>query len=155
MALDNSFTNSTSLIKRSVRLKGSKGLLTVDNAYTLIEMPDNSLYFKRGAWKDLLNYDMDNDQEAILFRLLFTDKLRLQYIAGNMFFDSIYLFCWYQSFAFYICMHMFYTHFLIINHHCSISSSHLSKSSAVFILSSSWVFAFSASAWVISECFCL
>lgn len=90
MALDNSFTNSTSLIKRSVRLKGSKGLLTVDNAYTLIEMPDNSLYFKRGAWKDLLNYDMDNDQEAILFRLLFTDKLRLQYIAGNMFFDSIY-----------------------------------------------------------------
>lgn len=90
MALDNSFTNSTSLIKRSVRLKGSKGLLTVDNAYTLIEMPDNSLYFKRGAWKDLLNYDMDNDQEAILFRLLFTDKLRMQYIAGNMFFDSIY-----------------------------------------------------------------
>lgn len=90
MALDNNFTNSTSLIKRSVRLKGSKGLLTVDNAYTLIEMPDNSLYFKRGAWKDLLNYDMDNDQEAILFRLLFTDKLRLQYIAGNMFFDSIY-----------------------------------------------------------------
>ena len=90
MALDNSFTNSTSLIKRSVRLKGSKGLLTVDNAYTLIEMPDNSLYFKRGAWKDLLNYDMDNDQEAILFRLLFTDKLRRQYIAGNMFFDSIY-----------------------------------------------------------------
>lgn len=90
MALDNSFTNSTSLIKRSVRLKGSKGLLTVDNAYTLIELPDNSLYFKRGAWKDLLNYDMDNDQEAILFRLLFTDKLRLQYIAGNMFFDSIY-----------------------------------------------------------------
>ena len=90
MALDNSFTNSTSLIKRSVRLKGSKGLLTVDNAYTLIELPDNSLYFKRGAWKDLLNYDMDNDQEAILFRLLFTDKLRMQYIAGNMFFDSIY-----------------------------------------------------------------
>lgn len=90
MALDNSFTNSTSLIKRSIRLKGSKGLLTVDNAYTLIELPDNSLYFKRGAWKDLLNYDMDNDQEAILFRLLFTDKLRLQYIAGNMFFDSIY-----------------------------------------------------------------
>ena len=90
MALDNSFTNSTSLIKRSVRLKGSKGLLTVDNAYTLIELPDNSLYFKRGAWKDLINYDMDNDQEAILFRLLFTDKLRLQYIAGNMFFDSIY-----------------------------------------------------------------
>lgn len=90
MSLDNNFTNSTSLIKRSVRLKGSKGLLTVDNAYTLIEMPDNSLYFKRGAWKDLLNYDMENDQEAILFRLLFTDKLRLQYIAGNMFFDSIY-----------------------------------------------------------------
>lgn len=90
MALDNSFTNSTSLIKRYVRLKGCKGLLTVDNAYTLIEMPDNSLYFKHGAWRDLLNYDMNNDQEAILFRLLFTDKLRLQYIAGNMYFDSIY-----------------------------------------------------------------
>jgi len=90
MALDNNFNNSMSLIKRKVQLKGSKGLLTVDNAYTLIEMPDNTLYFKKGAWKDLINYDMDNDQEAILFRLLFTDKLRLQYIAGNMFFDSIY-----------------------------------------------------------------
>lgn len=90
MALDNSFNNSMSLIKRNLKLKGSKGLLTVDSLYTLIEMPDNSLYFKRGAWKDLINYDMDNDQEAILFRLLFNDKLRLIYIAGNMFFDSIY-----------------------------------------------------------------
>ena len=37
-----------------------------------------------------MTYDMDNDQEAILYRLLFNDKLRLQYIAGNMYFDSIY-----------------------------------------------------------------
>ena len=43
-----------------------------------------------GVWKGLINYDMDNDQEALLYRLLFNDKLRLKYIAGQMFFDSIY-----------------------------------------------------------------
>lgn len=90
MALNNSFNNSMSLIKRGMNLKGSNGLLNVNNEYVLIELSDQSLYFKKGSWKDLINYDMYNDQEAILFRLLFHDKLRLSYIAGNMFFDSIY-----------------------------------------------------------------
>lgn len=90
MALNNSFNNSMSLIKRSVQLKGCKGLFTVDMSYTLIELPDKSLYFKKCCWKNLINYDMDNDQEAILFRMIFYDRLRLIYVAGNMFFDSIY-----------------------------------------------------------------
>lgn len=90
MALENSFTNSMSLIKRKVDLKGCKGLLTLSNRYTLIQLADGSLYFKLASWKGLINYDMDNENEAILYRMLFNDKLRLHYIAGNMFFDSIY-----------------------------------------------------------------
>lgn len=90
MALDNKFNNNLALVRRNVPLKGSEGLFTVAGRYTLVQLADGSLYFKLGAWKKLINYDMDNEQEAILFRLLFNDKLRLQYIAGNMFFDSIY-----------------------------------------------------------------
>ena len=90
MALYNEFSYNDALIKRKADLKGSTGLLTVDNKYTLIQLKDKSLYWKLGCWKNLLNYDMDNDQEAMLFRLLFTDKYRLGYIAGKMFFDSVY-----------------------------------------------------------------
>ena len=90
MALDNKFNNNLALIKQDVNYKGSQGLLTVANRYTLIQLSDGSLYYKLGVWKGLINYDMDNDQEAILYRLLFHDKLRLKYIAGEMFFDSIY-----------------------------------------------------------------
>lgn len=90
MALDNNFNNNLALIKKDVNFKGSTGLITVDNKYTLIQLKDGSLYFKKGIWSGLANYDMENDQEAILFRLLFHDKFRLKYIAGKMFFDSIY-----------------------------------------------------------------
>ena len=90
MALNNKFNNNLALVKRDLKLKGASGLFTVAGRYTLIQLADGTLYFKLGCWKDLINYDMDNEQEAILFRLLFVDKLRLKYIAGQMFFDSIY-----------------------------------------------------------------
>ena len=90
MALDNKFNNNLALIKPDAKLKKATGLFTIANRYTLLQLADGSLYYKLGVWKGLQNYDMDNDQEAILYRLLFNDKLRLQYIAGNMFFDSIY-----------------------------------------------------------------
>lgn len=90
MALNNKFNNNLALVKRNINLKKARGLFTIANQYTLIELEDGSLYFKYGVWKNLINYDMDNEQEAILYRLLFNDKLRLKYIAGAMFFDSIY-----------------------------------------------------------------
>ena len=90
MALDNKFNNNMALIKRKVPMKGATGLFTLSHRYTFIQLPDGCLYVKLGNWKGLLDYDMDNEQEAILYRLLFNDKLRLQYIAGQMFFDSIY-----------------------------------------------------------------
>ena len=90
MALDNKFNNNLALVKRDVNYQGATGLLTVADRYTLIQLADGSLYYKLGVWKGLINYDMDNDQEALLYRLLFNDKLRLKYIAGQMFFDSIY-----------------------------------------------------------------
>ena len=90
MALNNKFNNNMALVRKKVSLKNSTGLLTVANKYTLIQLADGSLYWKLGVWKGLIGYDMDNEQEAILFRLLFNDKLRLRYIAGQMFFDSIY-----------------------------------------------------------------
>ena len=90
MALDNKFNNNLALVKRNINYKGAEGLLTLNNRYTLIQLADGSLYYKLGVWKGLINYDLDNEQEAILYRLLFNDKLRLQYIAGRMFFDSIY-----------------------------------------------------------------
>ena len=89
-ALNNKFINNQALIKRNVSFKGAKGLLNVSNRYVLIRLADGSLYWKLGTWKNIITYDMDNDQEAILYRLYFNDKLRLHYIAGNMFFDSIY-----------------------------------------------------------------
>lgn len=89
-ALENKFTNNMALIKRKVNLKGSTGLFTLSHRYVFIQLADGSIYVKLGNWKNVLDYDMENDQEAILYRLLFNDKLRLKYIAGQMFFDSIY-----------------------------------------------------------------
>ena len=89
-ALNNKFVYNKALIKRNVNLKNATGLFNLSNRYVLIQLADGSLYWKLGTWKNIMTYDMDNDQEAILYRLLFNDKLRLQYIAGNMFFDSIY-----------------------------------------------------------------
>lgn len=90
MALNNRFTDNLALIVPKANLKGSKGLLTLDFRYTLIQLNNGQLYFKLGSWKNLINYDMDNDQEALLYKFMFADKLRYEYIAGNMFFDSIY-----------------------------------------------------------------
>ena len=91
MALNNKFNNNLALVKRNVNLRKSEGLFTVAGKYTCIELlTDHSIYFKLGCWNDLPNYDMDNDQEAKLFRILFYDKLRIKYIGGAMFFDSIY-----------------------------------------------------------------
>ena len=89
-ALNNKFVYNKALIKRNANLKNSTGLFNLSNRYVLIQLADGSLYWKLGSWKNIMTYDMDNDQEAILYRLLFNDKLRLQYIAGNMYFDSIY-----------------------------------------------------------------
>lgn len=90
MALNNKFNNSMSLIRKEVQLKNASGMLTLAGRYTLIQLSDKSVYWKLGTWKNLPDYDMDNEQEAMLFRLLFNDKLRLYYISGNMYFDSIY-----------------------------------------------------------------
>lgn len=90
MALENKFTNNLALIKKKVDLKGSVGILTLSDRYTLVKLANGCYYYKLGVWKNCINYDMDNEQEAMLYRLLFTDKLRLHYIAGEMFFDSIY-----------------------------------------------------------------
>lgn len=90
MALDNNFNNSLALIKPNAKLKGSTGLINLDNKYVLIKLANGDLYWKVGKHKKLQNYDMNNDQESLLFRYLFSDKLRIHYIAGNMYFDSIY-----------------------------------------------------------------
>lgn len=90
MALNNKFNDNMALIVPKMNLKGSKGLLTLDKRYTLIQLSNGAYYYKLGCWKNLVDYDMDNDQEAILYRYMFADKLRYEYIAGNMFFDSIY-----------------------------------------------------------------
>ena len=89
-ALENKFTNNMALIKPKVNLKGSSALFTISHRYTFIQLANGDLYVKLGNWKGVIDYDMENDQEAILYRLLFNDKLRIKYIAGQMFFDSIY-----------------------------------------------------------------
>lgn len=89
-ALNNKFVNNLALIKRKVNFKGATGICNLSNRYVLIQLADGSLYWKLGTWKNVMTYDMDNEQEALLYRLLFNDKFRLHYIAGNMFFDSIY-----------------------------------------------------------------
>ena len=90
MALENNFNVSTTLINHKPNMKGSKALLVVDDKYTLVQLKNGSLIWIKRVYKGVINYDMDNEQEAILFRLLFNDKLRKVYIAGSMFFDSIY-----------------------------------------------------------------
>ena len=90
MALKNKFNDNMALIVPNMSLKGSKGLLTLDKRYTLIQLANGKLYYKLACWKGLIDYDMDNDQEAMLYKYMFADKLRYEYIAGNMFFDSIY-----------------------------------------------------------------
>lgn len=90
MALNNKFNNNLALVRRNVNLKKSEGLFTVAGKYTCMELSDHSIYFKLASWKGLPNYDMDNDQEAKLFRILFYDKLRIYYLSGSMYFDSIY-----------------------------------------------------------------
>ena len=90
MALNNRFNDNMALIVPKMNLKGSKGLLTLDKRYTLIQLSNGAYYYKLGCWKNLIDYDMNNDQEAMLYKYMFADKLRYEYIAGNMFFDSIY-----------------------------------------------------------------
>lgn len=90
MALNNKFNDNMALIVPKMNLKGSKGLFTLDKRYTLIQLSNGAYYYKLACWKNLIDYDMDNDQEAMLYKYMFADKLRYEYIAGNMFFDSIY-----------------------------------------------------------------
>lgn len=90
MALENNFNISTTLINHNPHMKGSKALLVVDDKYTLVQLKNGNLIWIKRVYKNVINYDMDNEQEAILFRLLFNDKLRKIYITGSMFFDSIY-----------------------------------------------------------------
>ena len=90
MALNNKFNDNMALIVPKMNLKGSKGILTLDKRYTLIQLSNGAYYYKLACWKNLVDYDMNNDQEAILYRYMFADKLRYEYIAGNMYFDSIY-----------------------------------------------------------------
>ena len=90
MALNNKFNDNMALIVPKMNLKGSTGILTLDKRYTLIQLSNGAYYYKLGCWKNLIDYDMDNDQEAMLYKYMFADKLRFEYIAGNMYFDSIY-----------------------------------------------------------------
>lgn len=90
IALNNKFNISTTLIQKNPDLKNSTPLLVLDNRYTLLRLRNGTYIWISKVYKELINYDMDNDQEAILFRLMFTDKLRKNYIIGKMFFDSIY-----------------------------------------------------------------
>ena len=90
MALNNKFKISTTLILKNVDLKNSTALLVLDDKYTLIQLKNGNYLWISRVYNNLISYDMDNDQEAILFRLYFTDQLRKAYIMGHMFFDSIY-----------------------------------------------------------------
>lgn len=89
-ALNNKFTNNLALVKRNVNLKKANPIINLDGRYVLVELADGTLYWKSGTYKNIMNYDMDNEQEALLFRYLFSDKLRIPYVSGKMFFDSIY-----------------------------------------------------------------
>lgn len=90
MALNNKFNDNMALIVPKMSLKGSKGLLTLDKRYTLILLNNGCYYYKLACWKNLIDYDMSNDQEAVLYRRMFVNRLRDEYIAGNIYFDSIY-----------------------------------------------------------------
>ena len=90
MALENKFNNSMALIRPKMDLKGCKGILNLDNKYVLVQLANGSLYWKTGTFKKIQNYDMNNDQEAMLFRYAFSDRFRRYYIVGKMYFDSIY-----------------------------------------------------------------
>lgn len=92
MAIKNEFNISLALIQYHPNLKDSKPLIILDGRYTLLQLKNGNFLWVERLYnsKNLLNYDMDNDQEAILFRLYFTDKLRKNYIIGRMYFDSIY-----------------------------------------------------------------
>ena len=89
-AIDNEFTESRARIKKYT-MKGFKPICKLNNEYVLLQNEKlGVLYWKRGNYKNVQNYDMDDDQQALLYRFLFTDHLRTYYISGKMYFDSIY-----------------------------------------------------------------
>lgn len=93
MALNNAFSESRALIRRNMKLQGYKPVLqlvTKSSGEYVLLTNDEKYYWKKGHYKELLTYDMDNKQEAMLLRYLFTDNLRQFYISGNMYFDSIF-----------------------------------------------------------------
>lgn len=92
MALDNDFSISKALVLKKPSLKGSKPLFCVGDSQTYVctVLSDGKMYFRKGFNKDLQFYDMSDEQQEMLFRFLFTDKLRHVYIRGAMYFDSIY-----------------------------------------------------------------
>ena len=89
-ALNNEFSESRARIKK-MKLKGFKPICQVNQEYVILLNPnDKTIYIKEGCYKDLQNYDMNDRQQALLFRFLFSDHLRSFYVAGQMYFDSIY-----------------------------------------------------------------
>ncbi len=89
-ALNNQFTESRAMIKH-YKLVGFTPVLQVNNQYVLLfRESDGIMYWKKGCYKNVQNYDMNNSQQALYFRYAFADQLRKYYIANHMHFDSLY-----------------------------------------------------------------
>ena len=90
MALSNRFTYSKKLLLKNPSMKKSKGLFKLSNRYTCVELEDGTIFFKRGNYKDIMNYDLEDDHELLLFKYLFNDSIKKKYIIGRVKFDSIF-----------------------------------------------------------------
>lgn len=91
MALDNTFAESSALIKPNANLIKSSVVLVVNNKYTLLQLQDGSYYWREKSYKNAkLTFDLSNKSEQLLYWLEFSSALKMSYISGNMFFDSLY-----------------------------------------------------------------
>lgn len=91
MAIDNTFGEYTDRIRTNVSLMKSKVILSINGKYTLLELQDGSYYWLEKQYKNVkLDFDMNSSNERMLYWLTFSSQLKNEYIAGNMYFDSLY-----------------------------------------------------------------
>lgn len=90
MALENKFSYSTGLIRKNLNLKKAVPLFNINSKYVVLQLQNEHMYIKRGFYKDLLNHDLSNLNEKLLFKQMFLKQFSLLYMKGFLLFDSVY-----------------------------------------------------------------